>query len=201
MARRSPSAVGESLGLLTKVDIEYVGRLFEDGRELVRRYPGDEDPAQVLGDRMRRPPVAEDDHQVVAVQVDVAGQVVGSLAPVQQPVTLRQIRLAGHGERVQPPEDVLRIAPRERIRTDVTVPDLGERRGAWSEYAARRLIDAAGVPTVPAALVTSAEEAVTAAEALPAPMPPLIEATILPPLAAMMPASGKLPMPVLQRPV
>lgn len=46
----------------------------------------------------------------------------------------------------------------------VTVPDLGERRGAWSEYAARRLIDAAGVPTVPAALVTSAEEAVTAAE-------------------------------------
>jgi acyl-CoA synthetase (NDP forming) len=39
----------------------------------------------------------------------------------------------------------------------------GERRGHWSEEAARRLLAAAGIPVVPAQLATSAEEAAKAA--------------------------------------
>jgi acyl-CoA synthetase (NDP forming) len=41
----------------------------------------------------------------------------------------------------------------------------GERRGEWSEEAARRLLAAAGIPVVPAQLAASAEEAVKAAAA------------------------------------
>jgi acetate---CoA ligase (ADP-forming) len=40
---------------------------------------------------------------------------------------------------------------------------LGERRGHWSEEAARRLLAAAGIPVVPAQLAASAEEAAKAA--------------------------------------
>ncbi len=40
------------------------------------------------------------------------------------------------------------------------------RKGPWSEYASRQLLQAAGVPVVPAELVTSADAAVTAAERL-----------------------------------
>lgn len=47
--------------------------------------------------------------------------------------------------------------------TDVPVPDVSRRRGAWSEDDARRLLANAGVPVVPAVLATSAEEAAKAA--------------------------------------
>ncbi len=40
---------------------------------------------------------------------------------------------------------------------------MGERRGHWSEAAARRLLGAAGIPVVPAQLAASAEDAVKAA--------------------------------------
>lgn len=45
----------------------------------------------------------------------------------------------------------------------VTVPPAGERRGAWSEYAARKLLSEAGIPVVPAVLARSADEAARAA--------------------------------------
>ena len=45
----------------------------------------------------------------------------------------------------------------------VTVPALGRRRGQWSEQAARELLADAGVPVVPAVLVTSAADAAAAA--------------------------------------
>ena len=43
------------------------------------------------------------------------------------------------------------------------VPAPGQRRGVWSEEAARRLLGEAGIPLVPARLVTSASDAVKAA--------------------------------------
>jgi acetate---CoA ligase (ADP-forming) len=45
----------------------------------------------------------------------------------------------------------------------ITVPPPGQRRGRWSEEAARQLLTAAGIPVVPGRLVSSAEEAVKAA--------------------------------------
>jgi acyl-CoA synthetase (NDP forming) len=45
----------------------------------------------------------------------------------------------------------------------ITVPPPGQRRGQWSEEAARQLLSAAGVPVVPGRLVSSAEEAVKVA--------------------------------------
>ena len=45
----------------------------------------------------------------------------------------------------------------------LTVPAAQERHGRWSEDAARRLLAAAGLPVVPASLVTSADDAVKAA--------------------------------------
>ncbi|GAA2313166.1 acetate--CoA ligase family protein [Streptomyces violaceusniger] len=45
----------------------------------------------------------------------------------------------------------------------VPVPARAERRGTWSEYAARRLLQDAGVPLVPGVLATSAGEAAEAA--------------------------------------
>lgn len=47
----------------------------------------------------------------------------------------------------------------------VPVPARAERRGAWSEYAARRMLQDAGVPLVPGVLATSADEAAKAATA------------------------------------
>jgi acyl-CoA synthetase (NDP forming) len=47
--------------------------------------------------------------------------------------------------------------------TGLTVPGVQARRGHWSEAAARRLLSDAGLPVVPARLVTSADDAVKAA--------------------------------------
>lgn len=46
---------------------------------------------------------------------------------------------------------------------DMPVPARGERRGQWSEDAARRLLSEAGLPVIPARLVTSCDDAVKAA--------------------------------------
>jgi acetate---CoA ligase (ADP-forming) len=52
----------------------------------------------------------------------------------------------------------------------VAVPAAATRRGRWSEDAARRLLAGAGLPVVPARLVTSAEEAAAAAADLGGPV-------------------------------
>jgi acetate---CoA ligase (ADP-forming) len=52
----------------------------------------------------------------------------------------------------------------------VTVPPAAERRGQWSEDAARRLLAGGGIPVVPARLVTSAEDAAKAAAEFGAPV-------------------------------
>ncbi|GAB2857304.1 acetate--CoA ligase family protein [Nocardioides pacificus] len=52
----------------------------------------------------------------------------------------------------------------------VPVPLASERTGKWSEAAARGLLEAAGIPVVPARLVTSPETAVAAAAALGGPV-------------------------------
>jgi acetate---CoA ligase (ADP-forming) len=52
----------------------------------------------------------------------------------------------------------------------VPVPAPGERRGHWPEDAARRLLSDAGIPVVPACLVSSADEAVKAAAGLGGPL-------------------------------
>ena len=52
----------------------------------------------------------------------------------------------------------------------VPVPAPGERRGHWPEDAARRLLSDAGVPVVPACLVSSADEAVKAAAGIGGPL-------------------------------
>jgi acyl-CoA synthetase (NDP forming) len=52
---------------------------------------------------------------------------------------------------------------RAPARPEITVPDLGLRRGPWSEQAARQLLSAAGIPVVPGRLVTSAGQAAEAA--------------------------------------
>jgi acyl-CoA synthetase (NDP forming) len=52
----------------------------------------------------------------------------------------------------------------------VPVPALGERRGQWAEDAARRLLSDAGIPVVPACLVSSADEAVKAAAGIGGPV-------------------------------
>ena len=49
---------------------------------------------------------------------------------------------------------------------DVKVPASSARRGKWSESSARGLLADAGVPVVPATLVTTADEAISAAAAL-----------------------------------
>jgi hypothetical protein len=54
--------------------------------------------------------------------------------------------------------------------TSVPVPAPGERRGHWPEDAARRLLSDAGVPVVPACLVSSADEAVKAAAGIGGPL-------------------------------
>jgi acyl-CoA synthetase (NDP forming) len=52
----------------------------------------------------------------------------------------------------------------------VSVPAQAQRRGAWSEYAARTLLSDAGIPLVPAWLAGSADEAVRAAADLAGPL-------------------------------
>src|SRR5215472_15130485 len=52
----------------------------------------------------------------------------------------------------------------------VTVLPVAERRGQWSEEAARRLLADAGIPVVPARLVTSADDAAKAAAELGGPL-------------------------------
>ena len=52
----------------------------------------------------------------------------------------------------------------------VPVPPPGERRGHWPEDASRRLLSAAGIPVVPACLVSSADEAVKAAAGIGGPL-------------------------------
>ena len=52
----------------------------------------------------------------------------------------------------------------------VSVPAPAQRRGAWSEYAARTLLSDAGIPLVPAWLAGSADEAVRAAADLAGPL-------------------------------
>ena len=52
----------------------------------------------------------------------------------------------------------------------VPVPAPAQRRGAWSEYAARTLLSDAGIPLVPAWLAGSADEAVRAAADLAGPL-------------------------------
>jgi acetate---CoA ligase (ADP-forming) len=52
----------------------------------------------------------------------------------------------------------------------VPVPAPAQRRGAWSEYAARTLLSDAGIPVVPAWLAGSADEAVKAAADLAGPL-------------------------------
>jgi acetate---CoA ligase (ADP-forming) len=52
----------------------------------------------------------------------------------------------------------------------VPVPAPAQRRGAWSEYAARTLLSDAGIPLVPAWLADSADEAVRAAADLAGPL-------------------------------
>jgi len=52
----------------------------------------------------------------------------------------------------------------------VPVPAPGERRGHWPEDAARRLLSDAGIPVVPACLVSSADEAVKAAARIGGPL-------------------------------
>jgi acetate---CoA ligase (ADP-forming) len=47
---------------------------------------------------------------------------------------------------------------------DVPVPSSTERRGVWSEHRARALLEAAGVPVIPAAFVRTPDEAVAAAQ-------------------------------------
>lgn len=54
-------------------------------------------------------------------------------------------------------------APAGRFASASAGPSAGERCGQWSEVAARRLLAGAGVPVVPARLVTRADDAVTAA--------------------------------------
>jgi acyl-CoA synthetase (NDP forming) len=53
---------------------------------------------------------------------------------------------------------------------DVVVPSPRERRGVWSEFRARELLRAAGVPVVPADLVRTADEAAAAAARIAAPV-------------------------------
>jgi acyl-CoA synthetase (NDP forming) len=49
---------------------------------------------------------------------------------------------------------------------DLPVPVPEQRRGVWSESRARRLLEAAGVPVIPAVLARTADEAVAAAEGI-----------------------------------
>ncbi|MFZ3599314.1 acetate--CoA ligase family protein [Streptomyces sp. BH104] len=55
-------------------------------------------------------------------------------------------------------------------RAAPTLPPIGERRGAWSENAARRLLRDGGVPVVPSVLARSADEAVQAADSFGTPV-------------------------------
>jgi acyl-CoA synthetase (NDP forming) len=54
--------------------------------------------------------------------------------------------------------------------SSITLPAISQRRGPWSEEAARQLLDAAGIPVVPGRLVSSAEEAVKSAAEFGAPV-------------------------------
>jgi acyl-CoA synthetase (NDP forming) len=57
-----------------------------------------------------------------------------------------------------------------RPATTAAVPTRGERRGEWSEDAARRLLADAGIPVVPAQLAASADDAAKAAAAFGVPV-------------------------------
>ena len=58
-------------------------------------------------------------------------------------------------------------APQESEKTPpLPVPPPALRRGQWSEHAARELLVGAGIPVIPARLVTSAADAVAAARAI-----------------------------------
>jgi acyl-CoA synthetase (NDP forming) len=57
------------------------------------------------------------------------------------------------------------VAPRPSDPAVAAAAAVRERRGQWSEEVARRLLEAAGIPVVPARLAASAEEAVKAAAA------------------------------------
>lgn len=52
----------------------------------------------------------------------------------------------------------------------IPTPDLGERSGAWSEFRARSVLSAAGVPVLESVLATSADEAVAAAASMGGPV-------------------------------
>jgi acyl-CoA synthetase (NDP forming) len=73
--------------------------------------------------------------------------------------------LARWSERLKTLREPRRVAP-----ADLTVPAPDARTGQWSEDAARGLLADAGVPVVPAELVTSADAAVAAAEAMGGPV-------------------------------
>src|SRR3546814_588946 len=57
-------------------------------------------------------------------------------------------------------------AAEEHESAPVAVTGTEPRTGNWSEDAARRLLQSAGIPVVPAVLVTTADQAVTAAQEL-----------------------------------
>jgi acyl-CoA synthetase (NDP forming) len=68
--------------------------------------------------------------------------------------------------------EVTRTPPAVAARGPAAVPAPapGERRGHWPEDAARRLLSDAGIPVVPACLVSSADEAVKAAAGIGGPL-------------------------------
>ena len=59
--------------------------------------------------------------------------------------------------------DATRVLRADTAVVPIAVPATDARHGAWSEDAARRLLADAGIPVVPARLVTSADEAIKAA--------------------------------------
>jgi len=83
------------------------------------------------------------------------------------------LALGGLGEGVTALDNVVRWSQRRRehlaeqqsevARAPRTIELPAETSGAWSEHTARRLIESAGIPVVPATLVQSAEEAAEAA--------------------------------------
>jgi acyl-CoA synthetase (NDP forming) len=75
----------------------------------------------------------------------------------------------GQGSRVVPP-GASRAPDAVPAPEPVPVPPPGQRRGKWSEHAARTLLSNAGIPVVPARLAGSADEAVKAAADLSGPL-------------------------------
>ena len=66
----------------------------------------------------------------------------------------------GHAVRWHKARTDLKAA--EPVRAAVASSDLNSRKGAWSEFEGRQLLESSGVPLVPAALVQTVEEALTA---------------------------------------